>query len=280
MKLENIPGMVVGIIVAILIISVVAIPIIDSLPATSYEYADNEQISNRLGYEENPTIEIEVLDASTRSLKIDSTTITYSSAFTILSADFAVGAASSTNALFFFTEQSNTTLATGDKISVTNGAWTFTPTSGSTQSGQIDWIIYPDDNGDWAKYSNINAKVSADSTIYVAGGAAGTTGVLEGTVNDGFTPLFVYPSGSTMTVTLNKTPIEGGLSYNVDATNGITSVNGSNSNTGTANGIVIAPIKYKIESDNATSTIIDIIPILLVVSVLMGVVALFVNRSS
>ncbi len=280
MKLENIPGMVVGIIVAILIISVVAIPIIDSMPSYSYDYADNEQISDRLAYETDPTIEIEVLDASTRSLKVDSTTITYASSFTIMSADFAIGAATSSTSLFFFTEQSNTTLATGDKISVTNGAWTFTPTSGSTQSGQIDWILYPSENGDWAKYNNINAKVSADTTIYVAGGAAGTTGVAEGTANDGFTQLFVYPSGSTMTVTLNKTPIEGGLSYNVDAIGGISSVNGSNSNTGTVNGVIFAPIKYKIEADDATSTIIDIIPILLVVSVLMGVVALFINRSS
>lgn len=280
MKIENVPGMVVGVIIAILIISVVAIPIIDSLPATSYEYAENEQVTSRLAYETDPTIEIEVLDASTNSLKIDSTTITYNRAFSVMSADFALDLAVSTNAISFLTGQSKTNLATGDKISVTNGAWTFTPTSGSTQSGQIDWIFYPDNNGDWAMFYNINTKISADTTIYVSGSASGVTGVAEGTVNGKFTQLFAYPSGSTMTVKLNNTPIDGGLSYNADATNVITMVNGSNSSTGTGNGFIFAPIKYKVEVDNATSTIIDIIPILLVVSVLMGVVALVVNRKS
>lgn len=277
MKIENVPGMVVGVIIAILIISVVAIPIIDSLPATSYEYADNEQIAFRVAYETNPTVEIEVLDASNSSLKIDSTTIRYTTPFTILSSDFTINYSSSTTTMSFITGQSSAALATGDKISVTNGAWTFTPTSGSTQSGQIDWIIYPDNNGDWARYYDVNAKVSAGTTIYVAGSSVGI-GVAEGTVDGEFTKLISYPSGLTMTVTLNKTPIEGGLSYYVDATNGITLVNGSD--TGTSNGVIFAPIKYKIEADNATSTIINIIPILLVVSVLMGVVALFVNRTS
>lgn len=278
MKLENIPGMVVGIIVAILIISVVAIPIIDSMPATNYEYADNEQISNRLAYEENPTIEIEVLDASTRSFKINSTTITYPATFTIMSPDFGIGVASSSTTSFLFTEQQKVTLATGDKISVTNGAWTFTPTSGSTQSGQIDWILYPDENGDWARYNATNAKVSADTTFFVVGGTGSIYGVSEGTATGEFTQLFVNPSGSTMTVNINKTPIEGGLSYNVDTSGSITVSN--NSNTSTVSGTVFAPIKYKVEANSTIMTIIDIIPILLVVSVLMGVVALFVNRSS
>lgn len=278
MKIENVPGMVVGVIIAILIISVVAIPIIDSLPATSYSYEENEQFSTRLAYETDPTVEIEVLDASTSSFKIDSTTITYNNAFNIMSPDFTVNYNTASRTTSLMTKESNTTLATGDKISVTSGAWTFTPTSGSTQSGQIDWIVYPDDNGDWARYYNMNVKVSADTTIYVAGVNPGVaTGLAEGTVNGEFTQLG-YTSGSTMTVTLNKTPIEGGLSYNVDATNGVTL--GSGSNVGTSNGTIVAPIKYKVEGNSATSTIIDIIPILLVVSVLMGVVALVVNRTS
>ncbi len=278
MKIENVPGMVVGVIIAILIISVVAIPIIDSLPATSYSYEENEQFSTRLAYETNPTVEIEVLDASTSSFKIDSTTITYNSGFNIMSPDFTINYNTGSSTTSILTKDSNTTLATGDKISVTDGAWTFTPTSGSTQSGQIDWIVYPDDNGDWARYYNMNVKVSADSTIYVAGVVVGLgVGLAEGSVNGDFAQLG-YSSGITMTVALNKTPIEGGLSYNVDATNGVTITNGSN--TGTSNGTIVAPIKYKVEANNATSTIIDIIPILLVVSVLMGVVALVVNRTS
>lgn len=279
MKIENVPGMVVGVIIAVLMITVVAIPIIDSLPATSYEYADNEQISTRLAYETNPTIEIEVLDVSTRSLKIDSTTITYNDSFAIMSADFGIGANTSPSTLFFFSNEPRVTMATGDKISVTNGAWTYTPTSGSTQSGQIDWILYPNEDGDWARYNNTNVKVSADTTIYVTGTIAGiAAGMAEGTIGGEFTKLFINPIDSTITVTLNKAPIEGGLSYNVDATNGVEMANGSN--TGTTNGVIFAPIKYKVETDNATSTIINIIPILLVVSVLMGVVALFVNRTS
>ncbi len=280
MKIENVPGMVVGVIIAVLMITVVAIPIIDSLPATSYEYADNEQISTRLAYETNPTIEIEVIDLSTMSVKIDSTTITYSDAFSITSADFGIGADTSSKILFFFSNEPRVNMATGDRISVTNGDWTYTPTSGSTQSGHIDWIFYPSVDGDWAMYKNINAKVSADSTIYVAGSIAGiAAGTAEGTVGGEFTQLYIYPLDATMTVTLNKTPIEGGLSYNVDAANGVEVVSGSK--TGTTYGTIFAPIKYKVEkTDNATSTIIDIIPILLVVSVLMGVVALFVNRTS
>lgn len=265
-------------IVAVILITLVAIPIIDSMPATSYEYSENEQITDRLAYETNPTVEIEVLDASTNSLKIDSTTITYNRAFTIMSADFTLDVAVSTNAISFLTGQSKTNLATGDKISVTNGAWTFTPTSGSTQSGQIDWIFYPDNNGDWATFYNINAKVSADTTIYVAGSAAGVTGVAEGTVNGKFTQLFSYPSGSTMTVELNNVPIDGGLSYNADATGVITMVNGSNSSTGTGNGFLFAPIKYKIESADIVTTLVDIIPIILIVAVLLGIATTITSR--
>lgn len=262
--------------VAVILITLVAIPIIDSMPATSYGYAENEQFSTRLAYETNPTVEIEVLDASTSSFKIDSTTITYNNAFNIMSPDFTVNYNTVSRTTSLMTKESNTTLATGDKISVTNGAWTFTPTSGSTQSGQIDWIVYPDDNGDWARYYNVNVKVSADATIYVAGVNPGVaTGLAEGKVNGEFTQLG-YTSGSTMTVTLNKTPIEGGLSYNVDATNGVTLASGSN--TGTSNGTIIAPIKYKIESTDIVTTLIDIIPIILIVAVLLGIATAITSR--
>lgn len=278
MDIGKIPAMVVGMIIAIIIVTVVAIPILDSLPATNYSYAENEQYSNRLIFAEDPTVEIEIIDASTREVKINDTTITYAGSFTLVSSGFGIGAASSNTNLFLFTPESNTTLATGDKISITNGAWTFTPTSGSTQSGQIDWILYPDENGTWAKFANLNAKVSADSTIYVVGGAAGVSGCAKGSVNGDFTTEWIYPAGSTMTVTLNKTPIEGGLSYNVDCVGGISNVNGSSSATGTANGYIYAPIKYKIEAQDSISTIIGIIPLLLVVSILMGAVAMVASK--
>lgn len=263
--------------VAVILITLVAIPIIDSMPTTSYGYAENEQFSTRLAYETNPTVEIEVLDVSTRSLKIDSTTITYNDSFAIMSADFGIGASTSPSTLFFFSKEPRVTMATGDKISVTNGAWTYTPTSGSTQSGQIDWILYPNENGDWARYNNTNVKVSADTTIYVTGTIAGiAAGMAGGTVGGEFTQLFINPIGSTITVILNKTPIEGGLSYNVDATNGVEMVNGSN--TGTTNGVIFAPIKYKTENTDIVTTLVDIIPIILIVAVLLGIATSITSR--
>lgn len=267
-----------GAIVAVIIICTVAIPIIDSMPSTAYSYAENEQYSNKLAFVESPTLEIELTNASTREMKINDNTITYNGSFTIISSGFGIGAASSNTNLFLISAESNTTLATGDKISITSGAWTFTPTSGSTQSGQIDWILYPDESGTWAKFANLNAKVSADSTIYVAGGAAGTSGCAKGSVEGDFTTEWIYPTGSTMTITLNKTPIEGGLSYNVDCTNGISSTNGTSSTSGTGTGYVYAPIKYKVESNSIVDTIVDIIPVLLISAVLIWIASGFVRR--
>ena len=265
-----------GAIVAVIIICTVAIPIIDSMPPTAYKYAENEQYSTRIAFVDNPTIEIELTNANSREMKIGDATITYKSSFNIISQGFGIGAASVGENLYFFTQTGNTLLATGDKISITNGNWTFTPTSGSTQSGQIAWIMYPDETGDWAKF-NSNAKISADSTIFVAGGAQ-TSGCAKGSVDGEFTTEWISPAGPTMTITLNKTPIENGLSYNVDCINGVSITNSTSDTSTTSNGFIYAPIKYKIESNTIVDTIVDIIPILLISAVVIWIASSFARR--
>lgn len=277
MELSKIPAVIVGMVVAIIIVTVVAIPIIDNLPATNYTYADNENVGIKLAYEESPTVEIILTDASTKTLTIDGTEITYPASMSILSDAFGIGAASAGTNLYFYSGTNLVLMATGDKISVDNGAWTFTPASGSTQTGQIDWILYPDNAGTWSKY-NQNAKISSDTRIYVYGGTAPMVGVAEGTVNGDFSLCFSNPAGSTMTVTINKVAIEGGLSYNADCINGISATNASTGATTTSNGSIYAPIQYKVAVDSQIDTIIDIIPLLLVVSILMGAVALIASR--
>lgn len=274
MKIENIPGIAIGVVICLVILSVVAIPIIDSLPANDYTYAENDT-GIKMTYVENPTLTIDIVNVTDGSIniKIGDVTISDSVIYNILSSEFAFGYGGS-KVYLMSSSTANVQLAAGDKIVIDNGSWTFTPVSGSTLTGQIGWILFQDENGDWMRFYQTNAKVSKDSTVIVSGFANNINGVLEGNT-DGVTSSFVTPAGATMTATLNKTPIEGGLSYYMDCS--LTSVNGSGVST-TVPGILFAPLKYKVESNSAIDTIIDIIPVVLVVSLLMGVASIMISR--
>lgn len=256
--------------IAVILVCLVAIPIIDGMPNYSYAYNDE---GLKVSYIEKPTMTIEVTDASTKDITIDGVHIGDSSIYNITSSGFTFGYST----VPIFTHPGGTVnMATGDKVTITNGAWTFTPVSGSPLTGEIDWIFIPDENGSWIMSSNA-INISADSKIAVVGFVKFVTSVFFGDLNE-LTQQFIVPSGSTMTVNLNKVSIENGLSYTVDCKNGLSGSNSQTSESGTGTGFVFAPIKYKVESNSIVDTIVDLIPVLLIVSVVIGVAYSLIPR--
>lgn len=251
--------------VAVILISIVAIPIIDGIPV--WEYQENQTNYILTLEKDNPTISMECTNASTREFSINERTVILPGVSgCVISSAFAINIGSG-QAFFASNNNGLIAIATGDKIEVVNGNWTWTPVSGDTISGTLDWIVYPDSNGSYGNYVNREVKVSADSDIYIMGGTGSSTFISSGNVNEQ-TLNWKTPETASFNVIINKTSIENGLSYSITANFDYTLSSGT---SGNSQGYIIAPIKYKAESTGVTAVLIDLLPVLLVVGVVVGI---------
>lgn len=284
MDLGKIPTLVVGLIVAILIVTVVAIPIIDSTQdGLLVEQTNTSQRYSAIDTTDKVTISYEsagtgfLIDgvAIGDIITNDSTSVLIIiSSSLILRSGFSSG---SVNSAMLYSPELNTenkqlAFPTNSKIVFENGTWEVTIAGELTATGSYDFLMIPSKTGTMGYFDKTpNIKVNSDSKMYIVNTISGFN-LTYGSIGSGFEQAFSYDSTGA------ATPIQISPVYtdNDDLTYTITDVKGLSNSWGS----LIAPLTYKVlPSDNsAVYTVIDIIPILLIVSLLIAIVGTVLIR--
>lgn len=175
-----------------------------------------------------------------------------------------------------------TATATSGSISVANTA--ATPVTGSAT---YDTLYYPDTNGSWImKDKDTSAYVYPDSTIIVANGLTAVGGnvvglYFEGNIEDGY-DFTVYRSTATESDVVS-------VYSDVDSYKDIvalekitfTLTSGDNSVEATYSYFLVpyeVTAERSVHLTDAMNVILNVIPLLIIVAVLLGVVAVFILR--
>lgn len=312
MDIGKIPILAIGVSIAIVIVSMVAIPIFDSM---SY---DVKKVS-----QENPSGYYEMIDQNeevTVSFKNTSKIITVngqeitadSYGLVIISDQATIGLIPQTSSYWQFV-----TTAFANKIDISTGATTVyegiitasdgvmtckvirtesggDPTTTNEATMSYDYLFVPTSSSNnskdvYCQYGNVlttsaYANIGSDIFVYKNGGVFSnsyqltkiTTGSTTATINK-FT---LSTPGSTTTVT-GPTALNLTLSWSeVDDTDSykLTSAKVTDGDTQADVTSGLVPKNYYIIEENSMSTIIDIIPILLIVALLIGIVAAAFTR--
>lgn len=178
-------------------------------------------------------------------------------------------------------EGSNKTPANGATLAFNDGIWTYT--NGDTVlTGKYNWLLYPDPNGDYAYFYNTDVWVDRDATVYsYREYQTSTEGeqcpiiYTSGSINDGFTTNAYYSNtavDATVEFISTETSDYANLG-NLQVTYG--------SNTPTELGPIIAPWVYHVDNgiSDGMKSIVNIIPLLMIVGIITAVVAAFIRRS-
>lgn len=303
MNISNIPKMVIGLVVAILIVTVVAIPIISDLQDQSMTVINENVGARYMLRSDSATSDITIAynGTTTKGLTINGEIVPLPDDSNKWN---RTGVALWNERLYVSAGVSNTvddTLweywqADGPVTSAINQDWTieikgntFTFTNHTKETSNTgtltgDTWIY-NKNGDYGSFevkSNSPLFVNPDSMFVClrCGVHWGTTAMFGPTTySETITgKLWAIPSGTPAEptdVTLTLT----GVSLD-DGSIEITGASFASGDTATNLTTFLAPLKYTTTEDTPVSQIIGIIPILLVVSLLIGVVgaALVVNR--
>lgn len=290
MELSKIPTLVVGLIVAILIVTVVAIPIISDSTQYVQSTAQNADARYMLSSSSDEAI---TLEFANNSYKING--IEYENVD-----NYQIKAFSNAFFLTFNANGSSATINDGTHYSIYNvtkleydpSSSTATAYHGgsSTAYTDVEQLFYLHPRGDYAYFASAeNIHISNDSewfaliSAYSAdNGTAWGIDKYVGKTKSTYMPGFVIPSSgtgsaATLSYTLTFDQVD---SKHFDIT-GATDV--------TANSLTFSGIKYAVPvdyleistTDNATISIINIIPLLLIVSMIIAIVSTaLVSRSN
>lgn len=180
---------------------------------------------------------------------------------------------------------------------LTNEYWSYTIKNSGSPIIEIDRsepVFAAVNGGDYAVYNNgATFKVNAGETVYfydqVAFGTDnGTLYTYRATIVDGVATLaYANKISSTGTLTDISSSVAVNCTYNSMTTeNGVTTYTGLNVEiTGITLGAIVSnclavPMKYTVtaDQDNPVYTLINIIPLLVLVGVMLGAVGLFISR--
>lgn len=281
MDLGKIPALVVGLIISILIVSAVAIPIINESADTVKTAGINT--SNRyVVVDAEDTFKIEST-GTTGSFIINGETqnVTY---FRLLCDTISIYLNPNTSEIMYpgMTGVVSFSTTAGNYINFENGNWTL-HTSTLDVTKPYTWLLHSSDTGDYGLYaatSSTSIMVDNDAKIYASqiqstneGAVARPAYIVSGTINDGFSGVyFSYSNGASQTYNLTASAKLNGEKGVVssDLNNLTVDFNG----TSVPAIVVYAPLTYHYVSDmdNSIRTIISIIPVLLIVSLLMAIV--------
>lgn len=280
MELSKIPTLVVGLIVAILIVTVVAIPIIDDASKSIYSEFNNPEGLYSISNTADGPVTITTDGTSLYINDIAQTkAISYGSC-KMWGLDFCVYVNTDSGSMALSGTYNGTTYNVTKSVKYESGVITVTTGLGNELTFESPFFIYPDDNGDYVEYtvgSSPNVHINNDATIYF--GYCGPTYALVKADKNGVEQIgsVIGQTGfDKVTVNFNKIASEDGMSYQLASIPTMTFTNSGTSESSDKNWIVMyAPLKYNAvsEMDGAIKSIIDIIPVILIVSMLIAIVA-------
>lgn len=288
MELNRIPTLVVGLIVAILIVTVVAIPIIDDASKTIYSTEQNTNAQYSMTTGEKLTITGTAPSYTLNGVTLD----TYNGYYLIVSDTIFIS--EGTAQTIIIDTENNNRIQTPSEVTFTaeNGTWSYTYNS-TTKTGSYTFLFYPNPEGEFGLYTQ-GGYMSQGDTGYIICPTGGSdpnyrpcfiAEIKDKAVTSILSDPFILATGNAIT------PIDldtSAITLDVDASKDLELSDWYGSNTrvsynGSSQAVInlMLPIHYKIltEDDSAILSIIDVIPILLIVSLLISIVGVAFVRS-
>lgn len=278
MELNKIPTLVVGLVVAILIVTVVAIPIFDDASKSIYSEYNNPEGTYSISTTNSGPVEItgdgtNIYVNGVKQIK----SVKYGS-YKIWGQDFCVYINTDSGSNVFDGTYNGGLHKPVTSMKYENGVITLiSGVSGAEVKLNSSFFIYPDDNGDYAQYSNTtDVHINNDAIVYIgSNGPNYTLFKMTSSGNEQIGGVINATTGSTAKLNASIVPSDDGLSYQFASTPSLTYTN-SEGETSSGNWVSIyCPIKYNAvsEMDGAIRTIIDVLPVILIVSMLVAIVA-------
>lgn len=185
------------------------------------------------------------------------------------------------------------------KLTLENGIWTWSTSSTSGTITGTTFLIYPDKNGTWGYFNSTPVNVSNDGYCYSMyygpvwytpeSGSQQTYGVAlvqkisksanEGILQIGKATDSNYANNSTITRTASITENNG--YFTVAPGSSVTATSDGNSYSRSVSHIFFAPIEYTYvsETQDITKTLLEIVPVILIASILIWIgYAIMANR--
>lgn len=281
---------IIAIAVTIIIISTVAIPVIDDMQNLPHSVATNSDVNYNMikpgEFTNDITLEVVISDSKFMCNGVDLTSLMTGITTPLVFTDSVVIAGRSASTIYFMDGNNNAYDATSVSITFKNdGTWSATYDNGTvnTTSGEFTILLYFGLNGDYGAFtvdSNNPIYLNHGATAYVVGYSwisGGTSNTFVGsTYKDGqFTTIFDRPLSTQSTVTHSFTDHvvdENEYSDRLWFSGTITATNSGTETTVNINSwAVIAPLQYTyVSSEDANLiSLIGIIPIMLILVPLM-----------
>lgn len=288
---------VLSILVAVIIVATVAIPIVED---SSKEIRTSQNnVAEKYMMAESTTGEITIeATATTGTFLINGESKTfsegdYSDFYCVLTNNLIVILNSTTSYVYFEgLSAGSMDLRTTGKVTINNDGWTvFSGITSNTYTGTYEWVCYPNDNGNYGLYRFTgNTYVDNDAMVFalkevVSSSTEGTMTnpavIWSGSINGGDNTKYAWNSKTSpptdvtdATETYIKYTEKGEISTKIS---GVVCKYGDNT-TGIAT--VIIPIEYHVitENDSAMISILQIVPLLLLIVPVMMAVRMYSSR--
>lgn len=274
--------------VAVILICLVAIPLIDTQTDT-IRSSDNN-VGMRYSLSEDESVKIEFVSSGNFIVNGEPVTITvdgneYGRSYCILSDSIGILCANNSGKINWpgNTSSANTNFKTaGDYIEWSNGTWTMS-IQGSTTTGTYTWLLVPDEKGDfgfWRSYSK-GVWIDHDAPIFfytdtetVSNGSVTSPAVIGKASLSGDISFKAFGGdGSTAQDLTSSTTMKINLKESGDLADQITNLTATYNGTSTVVTQFIAPIEYHYlnENEKTIKTVLSLIPVLLIVSLVVGI---------
>lgn len=272
MNISRMTTAIVAIVVMVIVVVTVAVPIISSLDS-----ATGENTGETARYDVGGSHTIAVVSDG---VTIDGDTIANPSATTyIVIADTLNVSMSTAGALTLTTVSgttyATTTIASGGSLSLANGTASYTTTSGGAATTYDYTKAYVfDENGKYGSYSGaIKALPSTTVTAWIASSTQMGFADIKG---GELVKATAYTISSTTATAQTVTAVTSGYTENDDGSVGYTAPMTLTYSGGTISATtVLAPVSYGLAGQESISSIIAIIPVIMVVGILLAVVGAF-----
>lgn len=288
MKVQAVAVGLVGLVIAVIFVGLVAVPVVDDATHGTPFEGTNSNFEERFSYVEDPTLTWGRASNASVSLTYKGTTSTISSESNdvlIVTDKFALRSIATGAQMWDYTN-STYTLSANDpdiviSLTITAGSYSLTY-DGTTTTGTVDWALFKDPNGDYGRFSS-GFKATVGQTVIMGhlfgtgNGAYNLVEVTDGTVGSYLVDPYTFSGTSIVSQTVE---------YDVDyAVVGEGQIVGSYTGmTMTYNGTdydamrFYAPIDFEstasTESGGINSTLLGIIPMLLIIVAIMIAVRL------
>ena len=259
----------------VVVVVAVAIPIIGSL-----DNASGENSGETARYDVGGS---HIIAVGSGGVTVDGETVANPSAATYLLIADTLSVSMSTAGALTLTTVSGTayataTIASGGSLSIANGTASYTASGGDATTYTYTKAYVYDADGSWGSYSGATIKALGSSTVtafVTSSTQMGFADVRGGQLVDATAYTIATSTATAQTITAVTSGYtendDGSVSYTAPMT--LTYSGGSISAT-----TVLAPVSYGIENQEAISSMITLVPLLIVVGMIVAVIAIFVSK--